>query len=161
MNDPTLFTDPATAEVVAFAEAAAGERVPLRAVEPESLAPDPATAEAVAGGSPTGRDADRSGGLVALFASHIVARDLSDGELEDRLRLVGRCEARLAAVKAETVGELARRRGEARTADLLRDGLKQSRGRSRRDLKLAGQFDRVPETARALKGGPSPRGRPS
>ncbi len=67
--------------------------------------------------------------------------------------LVGRCESRLAAVKAEMVAELARRRGEGHAADVLRDSLKQSRGRARQDVKLAQQLGRVPGTAEALRSG--------
>ncbi len=67
--------------------------------------------------------------------------------------LVGRCESRLAAVKAEMVAELARRRGEGHAADVLRDGLKQSRGRARQDVQLAEQLGRVPGTAEALRSG--------
>ncbi len=67
--------------------------------------------------------------------------------------LVGRCESRLAAVKAEMVAELARRRGEGHAADVLRDGLRQSRGRAKQDVKLAEQLGRVPGTAEALRSG--------
>ncbi len=67
--------------------------------------------------------------------------------------LVGRCESRLAAVKAEMVAELARRRGEGHSADVLRDSLKQSRGRAKQDVKLAEQLGRTPGTAEALRSG--------
>ncbi len=67
--------------------------------------------------------------------------------------LVGRCESRLAAVKAEMVGELARRRGEGHAVDVLRDGLRQSRGRAKQDVKLAEQLGRAPGTAEALRSG--------
>ena len=59
-------------------------------------------------------------------------RALGDEHLEERLQIVGRCEARLAAVRAETVAALARRDGEARAADVLRNDLKQSRGYAQR-----------------------------
>ncbi len=67
--------------------------------------------------------------------------------------LVGKCESRLAAVKAEMVAELARRRGEGHAADVLRDSLRQSRGRAKQDVKLAEQLGRAPGTAEALRSG--------
>ncbi len=91
--------------------------------------------------------------LVGLFASGLPVRDLADRELEARLVLVGKCESRLAAVKAEMVGELARRRGEGHAADVLRDGLRQSRVRAKQDVKLAEQLGRAPGTAEALRSG--------
>ncbi len=92
-------------------------------------------------------------GLVALFAADLAVRDLADWELESRLVLVGRCESRLAAVKAEMVGELARRRGGGHAADVLRDGLKQSRGRAKQDVQLAERLGRTPGIADALRNG--------
>ncbi len=94
-----------------------------------------------------------AGSLVGLLSSDLAVRDLADRELEARLVLVGRCESRLAAVKAEMVGELARRRGGGPAADVLRDGLKQSRGRAKQDVQLAEQLGRAPETAEALRAG--------
>ncbi len=90
---------------------------------------------------------------MGLFASDLAVRGLADRELEARLVLVGRCESRLAAVKAEMVGELARLRGEGHAADVLRDSLRQSRGRAKQDVKLAEQLGRAPGTAEALRSG--------
>ena len=67
-------------------------------------------------------------------------RALSGARVEERLRLVGRCESRLAAVKSEAVAELAAWRGEAQAADVLRGDLKQSRGAAQREVRLAGQL---------------------
>ena len=78
---------------------------------------------------------------------------LGGERLEERLGLVGTCENRLAAVKAETVAELARSRGEARAADVLRGGLKQSRHGAKREVKLAGQLAAMPQTSGALAEG--------
>ena len=88
--------------------------------------------------------------VTALLMSLTPARELGDPELEDRLRLVGRCESRLAAVKAETIAELSRRKGEARAADVLRDDLKESKGGAKRQVREAGRLGRVPSTAQAL-----------
>ncbi len=132
MTIATLFDDPAVG--VAAAEAAGG-----------------AAGRAAGGlGLGVGFDVD---GLVGLFSSDLTVRGLADRELEARLVFVGRCESRLAAVKAEMVAELARRRGEGHAADVLRDSLKQSRGRAKQDVKLAEQLGRAPGTAEALRSG--------
>ena len=89
-----------------------------------------------------------------LLDALIVALRAVNGDLlEDRLGLVGRCEARLASVKSDTVAELARRDGEAHAAEAVRDRLRQSRGHAKRDVKLAGQLADLPETAGALAEG--------
>ena len=88
--------------------------------------------------------------LDALVAT---LRSLGGDWLEERLGLVGRCEARLAAVKSDTLTDLARRDGEAMAAEAVRNRLKQSRGSAKRDVKLAGQLADLPETAGALADG--------
>ncbi len=91
--------------------------------------------------------------LAELLAANPAVRDLADRELEDRLVLFGKCESRVAALKAETVAELARRRGDSHAVDVLRDSLKQSRGRAKQDVQLAEQLGRAPGTANALRSG--------
>ncbi len=132
MTIATLFGEPAVGAAVGSADAGA------------------ARSAASLVGRGTGFDVD---GLVALLASELAVRDLADRELEAGLTLVGKCESRLTAVKAEMVGELARRRGEGHAADLLRDSLKQSRGRAKQDVKLAERLGRAPGTADALRSG--------
>ncbi len=118
-----------------------------------SDAADVGTTAAVEG-SPGGEAGLQEWDAVAvLLLSPAPVRRLGDEELEGRLRLVGRCESRLAAVKAETIAELARRKGEARAADVLRDDLKHSRGGAKRQVKDAGRLARVPSTAQALAEG--------
>ena len=98
--------------------------------------------------------ADVAAGVLASFDAALAGLRALDGErLAERLRLVGRCESRLAAVKAETVAALARRDGEARAADVLRNDVRQSRGSAKRQVKEAGRLARVPKTARALADG--------
>ena len=92
--------------------------------------------------------------ILASFDASLAGLRTLDGErLEERLVLVGRCESRLAAVKAETISALARREGEARTADVLRNDVGQSRGSAKRQVKEAGQLAKVPQTAGALAEG--------
>ena len=80
-------------------------------------------------------------------------RGLGGVRVEECLRLVGRCEARLAAVRAEKVDELARWRGEAHAADVLRGDLKQSRGGAKREVAFAERLADLPGTAEALADG--------
>ena len=105
-----------------------------------------------------GLDGSEAGDLTGCVLASLdvlvgALRALSGARVEERLRLLGRCESRLAAVKAEAVTELSRWRGEARAADVLRNDLKQTRGAAKREVKLAGQLAEVPTTARALAAG--------
>ena len=94
-------------------------------------------------------------GGVAGQAEALLAglRSLGGELLEDRLSLIGRCEAGLAAVRSETVAELARRDGEAKAAEAVRGRLRQSRGSAKRDVKLAGQLADLAGTSQALADG--------
>ena len=95
-----------------------------------------------------------SGHLLGLLDALVVGlRALGGDRLEERLGLVGRCDARLAGVRAETVAALAERVGEAHTADVLRNGLKQSRGGAKREVQFAGRLADLPGTAEALADG--------
>ena len=108
--------------------------------------------------APGGRLGDLAGlpaadAVAALFISPVVVGDLSDRQLEEHLVVLGRAKGLLAAMDAAAVAELARRRGEAEAAGVLRDKLKQSRSAAKRDVKQAGQLDELPGTAQALADG--------
>ncbi len=97
---------------------------------------------------------DAMGRIAGQFEALVAGlRSLGGDLLEERLGLVGRCEAGLAAVRSETVAELARRDGEAKAAEAVRDRLRQSRGTAKRDVKLAGQLADLAGTAQALADG--------
>ena len=104
-------------------------------------------------GSSAGRGPDENAALAGLFMSGVAVRDLSDGGLEQRLRLLARAKSRVAALDAEAVAELARRRGEAGAVEMLREGLGQSRSGAKRDVKFAGVLAAMPVTAAALAEG--------
>ena len=107
--------------------------------------------DAVVAGGGMARGSGSGDGLLGLLDPLVAGlRALGSEHLEERLQIVGRCEARLAAVRAETVAALARRDGEARAADVGRNDLKQSRGGAKRDVKFAGQLAELPETTEAL-----------
>ena len=110
--------------------------------------------DAVVASGGMARGSGSGDGLLGLLDPLVAGlRALGSEHLEERLQIVGRCEARLAAVRAETVAALARRDSEARAADVLRNDLKQSRGGAKRDVKIAGQLAELPETAEALAEG--------
>ncbi len=95
-----------------------------------------------------------SGHLLGMLDALVTGlRSLAGERVEECLRVVGRCEARLAAVKAEKIEELARRRGEAHAADVLRGDLKQSRGGAKREVQFAERLADLPGTAEALAEG--------
>ena len=114
---------------------------------------DSSTAPALPG-SPSSGSEDLVGRVLGSLDVLVEGlRALSGARVEERLRLVARCESRLAAVKSEAVAELAAWRGEAQAADVLRGDLKQSRGAAKREVRLAGQLADVPATAEALADG--------
>jgi len=101
-----------------------------------------------------GTERDTLGRVAGQVEALLVGlRSLGGELLEERLGLVGRCEAGLAAVRSETVAELARRDGGAKAAEAVRDRLRQSRGSAKRDVKLAGQLADLADTAQALADG--------
>ena len=178
MTDLTPFaSDTAPAELAAPTAPAAARRVASSArsngadegvVSPPSPseeagsgdAPGCRPGDASGPGSPTGGPSGSSeiGDLAGRVLSSLdvlvtALRALAGAQVEERLRLVGRCESRLAALKSEAVTELSRWRGEARAADVLRNDLKQSRGAAKRDVKLAGRLAEVPRTSKALATG--------
>ena len=98
--------------------------------------------------------APSSGELLGLLDALVVGlRALGGDRLEERLGLVGRCDARLAGVRAETIAALASRDGEARAAEVLRDDLKQSRGGAKQEVQFAERLADLPATAKALAEG--------
>ncbi len=154
MTDLNLFSDltPATAAAGAGSAGAGTAGAPASEHGPDrreaSASPTTSSASAKAYGEPSG---EHLRGLLDALVVGLHA--LGGGRLEECLRLVGRCEARLAAVKAEKVEELARWRGEAHAAEVLRGDLKQSRGAAKREVQFAERLADLPGTAEALAEG--------
>ena len=127
------------------------EREQGRKAAPESPTISPA---GTAGVGEPGRGESSSDHLLGLLDALVGGlRGLGGVRVEECLRLVGRCEARLAAVRAEKVDELARWQGEAHAADVLRGDLKQSRGAAKREVAFAERLADLPGTAEALADG--------
>ena len=145
MTDLTLFTSGAATTDSAVAPVGADGRndAERRAASAGRL---------LAGGAAAPRET-AAHAVELLDALVATLRSLGGDWLEERLGLVGRCEARLASVKSDTVTDLARRDGEAMAAEAVRNRLKQSRGSAKRYVKLAGQLADLPKTAGALADG--------
>ncbi len=158
MTDPTLFGDtadaasrdvPGGAGTVADAIGSSGDRRGRHESTPRGSESGPGNTSA-SGDAPS----DPVGRVAGMFEALVVGlRSLSGDLLEERLSVLGRCEAGLAAMRSETVAELARRDGEAKAAEAVRDRLRQSRGSAKRDVKLAGQLADLTGTSQALADG--------
>ncbi|MCY4632029.1 MAG: DUF222 domain-containing protein, partial [bacterium] len=106
------------------------------------------------GVSASAAGADPGGWLSAVLG---VLREglgsLGVDRLDERLGLVGRVESAAAALRSETVAAIAGRRGEAEAAVAVRDRLRESRSKAKRDVLLAGRLEWLPDTVEALAGG--------
>ena len=144
-----LFSDPATPAAVAGAgSAGAGASGRQLGQRGSSALSTPSLAGAPSSGEPS------SAHLLGLLDELVSGlRSLGGERLEERLGLVGRCDARMAGVRTETVAALAARDGEARAAEVLRGDLKQSRGGAKREVQFAGRLADLPGTAGALADG--------
>ncbi len=80
-------------------------------------------------------------------------RDVDLAELRERLRLVGRARASLAAFEADVVGEIARREGDAGAEEILRRDQKQSLSGARKTVKVAARLEWMPDVAGRLAAG--------
>ena len=167
MTDPNLFSNPTPTASPADARAAAGNAVTGNPVTGNGAAGNTVAGDPVAGDPtaaltpgdhttatrpPAGEPTE--GHLLGLLDVLVVGlRALGGERVEECLRVVGRCEARLAAVRAEKVTDLARWRGEAHAAEVLRGDLKQSRGGAKREVQFAERLGELPGTAGALAEG--------
>ena len=83
---------------------------------------------------------------------------LCDADLRARLREMGRAESRLAAMKADVLGELARRRGNADAEHTAKEALSVSGRAARGDVKAAVALGELELTREGLAAGSLPAG---
>ena len=81
---------------------------------------------------------------------------LSLGELRERLGLIKRAEARLAAMKTAALAAYASRGGEGSARRVVLEELQASKQQARREVETASQLTQVPETLDALGAGEIP-----
>lgn len=83
---------------------------------------------------------------------------LSDDGLRERLGLIGRCESRLAAMKARVLAELGNRHNTATAVRVAGEELRSSRRETKRDVETAQRMRELPATSEALDDGTIPQG---
>ena len=83
---------------------------------------------------------------------------LSEQGLRAQLQLVGRGESRLAAMKAQILGELGRRTSAVDAQLIASDELLSSKREAKRDVETATRLQQLPDTSNALADGEIPAG---
>ncbi len=83
---------------------------------------------------------------------------LSDEGLRSHLKVLGRAESRLAAMKSRVLAELGRRHSSADAQRLVRDELRASKREAKRDVETAARLSELPTTSEALESGEIPVG---
>ena len=83
---------------------------------------------------------------------------LSEQGLRAQLQLVGRGESRLAAMKAQILGELGRRTSAIDAQLIASDELLSSKREAKRDVETATRLQQLPDTSNALADGEIPAG---
>lgn len=90
---------------------------------------------------------------------HVEAVDevsLSDDALRSRLKMLGRVESRVAAMKAQVVAEMGRRHSKGDAQRLVRNELQASNREAKRDVETATRLAELPTTSEALESGEIP-----
>ncbi len=83
---------------------------------------------------------------------------LSDGGLRSHLKVLGRAESRLTAMKSRALAELSRRHSRGDAQRLVRDELQASKREAKRDVETAARLSELPTTSEALESGEIPVG---
>ena len=83
---------------------------------------------------------------------------LSDEGLRSHLKVLGRAESRLAAMKSRALAELSRRHSKGDAQRLVRDELQASKREAKRDVETATRLSELPTTSEALESGEIPVG---
>ena len=83
---------------------------------------------------------------------------LSDEGLRSHLKVLGRAECRLVAMKARVLAELSRRHSRGDAQRLVRDELQASNREAKRDVETAARLAELPATSEALESGEVPVG---
>ena len=96
--------------------------------------------------------------MPAVCVDGVDVSGLCDGGLRSRLGEIGRAESRLAAMKADVLGELARRRGSANAEHTAKEALSVSGRAARSDVKAAVVLGELDATREALADGRVPAG---
>ncbi len=82
---------------------------------------------------------------------------LSDDALRSHLKVLGRAESRLTAMRSRALAELSRRHSTADAQRLVRDELQASKREAKRDVETAARLAELPATSEALESGEIPQ----
>ena len=105
---------------------------------------------------PSAGSGDGVGG--ALRVALVDEVGLSDEGLRSRLKVLGRAESTLAAMKSRALAELSRRHNKRDAQRLIRDELQTSKRDAKRDVETATRLAELPATSGALNSGDIPVG---
>ena len=103
---------------------------------------------------PSAGSGDGVGGVLRVGLVDEVG--LSDEGLRSRLKVLGRAESTLAAMKARALAELSRRHNKRDAQRLIRDELQTSKRDAKRDVETATRLAELPATSGALNSGDIP-----
>ena len=94
----------------------------------------------------------------SVCVGRVDEKELSDEALRSRLKLLGRSESRLAAMKSRALAELSRRHSKGDAQRLVRNELQVSKREAKRDVESATRLAELPVTSEALASGEIPQG---
>ena len=100
----------------------------------------------------------RCGAAGSVCVGRVDEVALSDEGLRSRLKLLGRAESTIAAMKARVLAEVGRRHSTGDAQRLLRNELQASGRDAKRDVETATRLAKLPATAEALESGEIPQG---
>ena len=103
-------------------------------------------------------EAGGGGAGAALRVPLVDEAGLSDEGLRSHLKVLGRAESRLAAMKSRVLAELSRRHSRGDAQRLVRDELQTSKREAKRDVETAARLSELPATSEALESGEIPVG---
>ena len=129
-------------------------------VQPSTTGGDTVEALRSDRGSQAQRSATSTGGGIgrALRVALVDEVGLSDEGLRSRLKVLGRAESTLAAMKSRALAELSRRHNKRDAQRLIRDELQTSKRDAKRDVETATRLAELPATSGALNSGDIPVG---
>ena len=108
------------------------------------------------GGGDTASRGSAGGGMVHVEVVEVAG--LCDEGLSLRLKVLGRAESQLAAMKAQVLAEVSRRHSALEAQRVVRDELQASKREAKRDVESADRLAELPATSEALASGEIPQG---
>ena len=94
----------------------------------------------------------------SVCVGRVDEKGLSDDALRSHLKVLGRAESRLTAMRSRALAELSRRHSTADAQRMVRDELQASKREAKRDVETAARLAELPATSEALESGEIPQG---